>query len=119
MVAERASLLSGRDDEFVATVLMGYTGMRWGEVVGLETEHLRGHRLRGEWQLYELDTGEFHRCPPKDESRRWIGLPDLSVDDRCRRARTAPLINSGGCHRLLITGSTRAPGWSCAARWGS
>lgn len=76
MVAERAALLSGRDDEFVATVLMGYTGMRWGEVVGLETEYLRGHRLRVEWQLYELDTGELHRCPPKDESRRWIDLPD-------------------------------------------
>lgn len=39
--AERASLLSGRDDEFVAVVTKGYTGMRWGQLVGLETEFLR------------------------------------------------------------------------------
>lgn len=50
--------------------------MRWGEVVGLETEYLRGERLRVEWQLYELETGELHRCPPKDGSRRWIDLPE-------------------------------------------
>jgi hypothetical protein len=36
LLAERAALLSGRDDEFVSIVLMGYTGMRWAENVGLE-----------------------------------------------------------------------------------
>src|SRR5690606_8393466 len=39
LIAERAALLSGRDDEFVAVMLMAYTGMRWGELVGLETEY--------------------------------------------------------------------------------
>lgn len=41
LTAERASLLSGRHDEFVAVVLKGYTGMRWGEIVGLERKFVR------------------------------------------------------------------------------
>ncbi|AEM88306.1 LacI family DNA-binding transcriptional regulator [Streptomyces violaceusniger] len=72
LTAERASLLSGRDDEFVGVVTKGYTGMRWGEVVGLETDFIRPTAVRVEWQLYELDSGEFERCPPKDDSHRTI-----------------------------------------------
>ncbi|MCX4989479.1 MULTISPECIES: LacI family DNA-binding transcriptional regulator [unclassified Streptomyces] len=75
LIAERASLLSGRDDEFVAVVTKGYTGMRWGEIVGLETEFVRPAAARVEWQLYELDSGEFERCPPKDDSYRTIDAP--------------------------------------------
>lgn len=75
LIAERASLLSGRDDEFVAIVTMGYTGIRWGELVGLEQQYLRRGTLRVEWQLYELDTGELVKCPPKDDSYRSIDLP--------------------------------------------
>lgn len=76
LVAERASLLSGRDDEFVAVILKGYTGMRWGELVGLEPKFARPESVRVEWQLYELDTGELHRCPPKDDSYRTIDTPE-------------------------------------------
>lgn len=77
LVAERASLLSGRDDEFVASILKAYTGMRWGEVVGLEREYARQEAgsVRVEWQLYELDSGELVRCPPKDDSYRTIDTP--------------------------------------------
>ncbi|MGW8378576.1 LacI family DNA-binding transcriptional regulator [Streptomyces sp. ODS28] len=75
LTAERASLLSGRDDEFIATVTKGYTGARWGEIVGLETEFVRQDHIRVEWQLYELDSGEFVRCPPKDDSYRNIDTP--------------------------------------------
>jgi hypothetical protein len=46
LIAERSALLSGRDDEFVAVVLDGYTGIRWGETVGLETEFVRWARRR-------------------------------------------------------------------------
>jgi hypothetical protein len=77
LIAERAALLSGRDDEFVAVVLKGFTGMRWAELVGLETEFVRRGSIRVEWQLYELDTGVFLRCPPKDDSHpddRYSGL---------------------------------------------
>jgi hypothetical protein len=41
--------------------------MRWGEIVGLEREFVRPASVRVEWQLYELDSGEFERCPPKDD----------------------------------------------------
>jgi hypothetical protein len=36
LVAERAALLAGRDDEFTMLVTIGYTGMRWGETTGLK-----------------------------------------------------------------------------------
>ncbi|MFJ5984209.1 LacI family DNA-binding transcriptional regulator [Lentzea sp. NPDC092896] len=75
LIAERAALLSGRDDEFVAVVTKFYTGVRWGELVGLETEHTRLRSIRIEWQLYELSTGVLHRCPPKDDSYRDIDVP--------------------------------------------
>jgi len=39
LMAERAALLSARDDEFIAIILMADTGMRWGEIVGLETDY--------------------------------------------------------------------------------
>ncbi|PSM41690.1 LacI family transcriptional regulator [Streptomyces dioscori] len=74
---ERASLFSGRDDEFVAVVTKGCTGMRWGEIVGLETEFIRRAAVRVEWQRYELDSGgrESERCPPEDDSYRTIDAP--------------------------------------------
>ncbi|WP_457029257.1 tyrosine-type recombinase/integrase [Kitasatospora sp. P5_F3] len=99
LLAERMALLSGRDDEFVATVLKGYTGMRWGEVVGMETEFIRPKSVRIEWQLYELDTGELHRCPPKDDSYRDIDTPDFLgalLADHITRTRPRPC----ECHGL-------------------
>ncbi|MDT5039457.1 MAG: hypothetical protein QOE51_442 [Actinoplanes sp.] len=77
LIAERAALLSGRDDEFVAVVTEGFTGIRWGELVGLETAYVRKQAVRVEWQLYELDNGRFERCPPKDGSRRTVAVPDF------------------------------------------
>ncbi|MCQ8772274.1 LacI family DNA-binding transcriptional regulator [Streptomyces telluris] len=72
LVSERMALLSGRDDEFVGGLTKGYTGARWGELVGLEPAFCRPNSIRVEWQLYELDNGELHRCPPKDDSYRTI-----------------------------------------------
>ncbi|MFE1032497.1 tyrosine-type recombinase/integrase [Streptomyces sp. NPDC058807] len=97
LTAERAALLSGRDDEFVAVVLKGYTGMRWGEIVGLETAYARPGAVRVEWQLYELDSGELVRCPPKDDSYRTIDSMDwLSALVANHVARTKPTPCS--CH---------------------
>ncbi|OJF13306.1 tyrosine-type recombinase/integrase [Couchioplanes caeruleus] len=76
LLAERAALLSGRDDEFLAVTTLGFTGLRWGELVGLETRYIRPGEVRVEWQLYELDTGELHRCPPKDDSYRTVHVPE-------------------------------------------
>lgn len=55
LIAERAALSSGRDDEFVGIVLKGFTGMRWGELVGLEPEYVRKSGIRIEWQLYPTE----------------------------------------------------------------
>lgn len=75
LIAERAALLSGRDDEFVMSTMIAYTGMRWGETVGLDRPYVRPHAIRVESQLYELTSGELVRCPPKDDSHRTIDSP--------------------------------------------
>jgi integrase len=99
LIAERAALLSGRDDEFVAIVLDGFTGLRWGELVGLEPQYVRTNGIRVEWQLYELDNGELLRCPPKDMSRRVVVTPKWLVDLVKRHiAGTRPVACS--CHGL-------------------
>ncbi|MEV8508115.1 LacI family DNA-binding transcriptional regulator [Actinoplanes sp. NPDC051475] len=93
LIAERAALLSGRDDEFAAVVSAGFTGLRWGELVGLETKYVRPGALRVEWQLYELDNGQFHRCPPKDGSHRTVVTPDWLTDllmGQIRQTRPEP-----------------------------
>ncbi|MER7412976.1 LacI family DNA-binding transcriptional regulator [Streptomyces cacaoi] len=93
LVAERMAILSGRDDEFVACVQKGYTGMRWGELVGLETEFVRPAGFRVEWQLYELDSGELVRCPPKDDSYRTVDGPEFLtrlVRDHVASKKLAP-----------------------------
>ncbi|WP_170154719.1 LacI family DNA-binding transcriptional regulator [Lentzea atacamensis] len=117
LIAERAALLSGRDDEFVAVVTKAFTGMRWGELVGLETEYVRHGEIRVQWQLYELDTGELHRCPPKDDSYRTIDTPkwhsELLIEHLAHRTAGAC-----ACHGLdyVFTGhrasntSSRATG---------
>jgi len=108
LIAERAALLSGRDDELTAVLLMGYTGMRWAEVVGLETEYARPDSVRVEWQLYELDTGKLHRCPPKDDSHRTLDLPHWLarlLSDHVARARPTPC----ACHHRTYVFRGHAP----------
>ena len=68
-MAKRAALLAGRDGEFTMLVTIGYTGMRWGETIGLEHDLLLPALINAEWQLREI-SGRFHRLPPKDDSCR-------------------------------------------------
>ncbi|MFE6025610.1 LacI family DNA-binding transcriptional regulator [Streptomyces niveus] len=113
LTAERAALLSGRDDEFVAVVLKGYTGKRWGEVVGLETEFVRPGAFRVEWQLYELDTGEMARCPPKDDSYRTIdsmGWLSSLVFDHIARTKPTPCPCHGRTYVFHGQGAARTGG---------
>jgi hypothetical protein len=98
LVAERAALLADRDDEFTTLVTIGYTGMRWGETIGLERYLLLSALINVEWQLREV-SGRFHRLPPKDDSYRSTNVEPLTPVDipppspRCwppgRQARTA------------------------------
>ena len=105
LVAERCGLLGGAD-EFARTVVMAATGMRWGEVNGLQASYVRRpdqrrshHYIRVEWQLIELN-GKFYLAPPKDGSRRDIDIPawlfDLihTVIAHARRCR-CPLNENG------------------------
>lgn len=72
--AERAALLSGRDDEFILVVTIGWTGKRWGEAIGLEDNDVLKARIALESQLAEIK-GRFSKIPPKDDSRRRVDTP--------------------------------------------
>jgi integrase len=80
LIAERAALLSGSDEDFVFLVTLAYTGMRWAEAIGLEQEYLLLSLINVEWQLHEIN-GTFHRLPPKDDSYRSTSWePQLPLD---------------------------------------
>jgi len=79
LIAERAAILSGQDDDFVLVVTKGWTGMRWGEVVGLERPWFRLSAIHVDWQLCELN-GHFRKTPPKDDSVRRVDLPPFLTD---------------------------------------
>jgi hypothetical protein len=97
LLAERAALLSGRDDEFTMIVAIGYTGLRWGETIGLERGFVTGPEIHVEWQLREIN-GRFHRLPPKDDSYRspnWepclpVDLPEFLARLLARQAEAQP-----------------------------
>ena len=116
LVAERAALLSGQDD-FVLVIAIAYTGMRWAEMIGLESEYCQPGLINVEWQLREVN-GRFHRLPPKDDSYRSVNwAPYLPVDlppflDELIARQTATARNRtcrcksdhGGSRHLLFTG---------------
>jgi integrase len=74
LVAERCAALSGCDTDFVMIVTIAWTGMRWGEAVGLPPDCVREETMGIEWKLYELG-GWFYRGRPKDGSIRPADLP--------------------------------------------
>lgn len=73
LIAERMSILSGRDDELVMVLTAFWEALRLGELVGLEKRYVRPRSLRVESQLHEVE-GTLLRCPPKDDS---YGDPDM------------------------------------------
>jgi hypothetical protein len=69
-----------QEEEFIMLVTIAYTGMRWGETIGLEGDLLLPSLINVEWQLREI-SGIFHRLPPKDDSYRSANWePYLPVD---------------------------------------
>lgn len=101
LVAERAAIMAGRDDEFILVVTKAWTGARWGELVGLERRYVRKGTLHIEWQLEELDDGTWDRCPPKEDSRRTVDLPPFLVSllNRQVRASQTDRVAVCGCYR--------------------
>jgi integrase len=117
LLAERAALLTGRDEDFTMILTIGYTGLRWGEAIGLECGYLHPGGLHVEWQLRELN-GRFYRLPPKDDSYRspaWepclpVDLPPFLTGLLSRQIRDHPrptcscAPQHGGSGRYLFLG---------------
>ncbi|QKW36960.1 hypothetical protein HUT06_25505 [Actinomadura sp. NAK00032] len=68
LLAERCGLLAGREDDFVLIVLAAYSGMRWGEAMGLQRPLCRLDHVQIDWQLREY-SGRLEMAPPKDAAR--------------------------------------------------
>jgi regulatory LacI family protein/integrase-like protein len=79
---------------------------------------VRQKSIRIEWQLYELDTGELLRCPPKDDSHRTIDTPDwLSRLLSEHIARTQP--RPCACHGRTYVFSGHRPANGSASNPGA
>lgn len=113
LFAERLGVL-GRDDDFVFGLTLAYTGMRWGEIVGLQPNYVRPGKIRVDWQLEEVG-GKFFLLPPKDDSNRDVDTPPFlsgllsellqaRSDQRCR------------CKPVTIAGQQEQP-CQGGARW--
>jgi integrase len=82
LVAERCGILGGRDEDFLFPITKAYTGMRLGEMLGLEKRYCRAklhQMIRVEWQLVEV-RGTFYRRPPKKNSRGDVPLPSFLAE---------------------------------------
>jgi len=79
LFAERCSVLSGTDTDFVMVITMAYTGMRWSEASGLPPECVGAGTLDIDWKLYELEA-RFYRGRPKDGSIRTADLPPFLAE---------------------------------------
>lgn len=88
--AERCGLLAGREDDFILIVLTAFTGMRWGEVMGLQRPYCRLDHIQVDWQLREY-SGKLEMAPPKDDSYRAIDLPPFLAGFVSRQAQGRPL----------------------------
>lgn len=91
LIAERAGLLTGRADEFVSSMLAAYTGMRLGEIRGLERKHAKLGLIDVQWQLREVGNHVFLKAPPKHNRRRKIPLPPFLtrlMSDQQRRTES-------------------------------
>lgn len=80
LLAERMSILSGRDDELIMTATLQHGLLRLGECVGLERQYSRPGVIRVEWQLCETGGGQLIKAIPKDGSRGSVVIPPFLQD---------------------------------------
>ncbi len=80
VIAERAALLSGRDDDFTMIVTIRYTGLRWGEAIGLERDFVRPAEIHVEWQLREINGRSTGSRPRTTPTAAADGEPCLPID---------------------------------------
>jgi integrase len=109
LIAERAALLAGRDDEFVALVLMGFTGMRWGEIVGLEAEYAHLGSIRVEWPTLRVGHRRVAALPTQGRLLPHDRHPAVAIQMVSGHlARTAP--TPCACHgRTYVFRGLSAP----------
>ncbi|GGU64611.1 hypothetical protein GCM10010502_14160 [Kitasatospora aureofaciens] len=75
--------------------------------------------MRIEWQLYELDNGELHRCPPKDDSYRTIDTPPFLsalLTRQIERNRPKPCACHGRTYVFSGHGAANGAARGCARR---
>ncbi|WP_280406129.1 LacI family DNA-binding transcriptional regulator [Nocardia brasiliensis] len=92
LIGERMALLTGRDDEFVAMIVKRLTGIRAGELRGIEVDKWTPSKLLVHWQLAEI-RGVFDRCIPKCGSVRDVDWPEFlsnMVADHIDRTAPTP-----------------------------
>jgi len=79
LFAERCSVLSGADTDFVMLITMAYTGMRWSEAIGC----LRGPSAARRWISHGSSTSWTHgstvAVPRTDRSAPWTSHPSLKI----------------------------------------
>lgn len=107
LLAERLAVLSGRNDDFIMAITFAYTGMRWGELMGLQPEYVRLSHVRVDQQLMEL-AGRFYLLPPKDDSHRNIDLPPFLADLLSRQLQARPGQHCS-CTPREVDGQTEQP----------
>jgi len=90
LIAERAAIMSGRGDELVAVLLGYYTGLRWGELAGLETRFALPGKIRVRWQLRERAGGHIRKRPKFGKTRELDTPPWLDALLAEHTARTSP-----------------------------
>jgi hypothetical protein len=83
LIAERCATMSGCDTDFVMIVSIAWTGMRWGEAVGLPPECVHEEAVGIERKLYELG-GRLYRGRPKDGSIRPADLSPFRAERALR-----------------------------------
>ena len=121
LLAERMALLSGRDEEFISAITMYNSGLRFGELVGLERKYCRPDEgvIRVEWQLYESDR-DWYRQAPKDDSYRDVHIPQFVAELLQRQLDAVPHKPTPVCachrpptvHRFLVAALKRRGAWT-------
>lgn len=87
LLAERASSITGRDDEFILLTTMYYTGMRISEVMGIEIGAVSS-KYRLQMQLAQIHSSKvLYYKGPKFDSKRVIDIPGFLLQLWRRQAR--------------------------------
>lgn len=121
--AEVAKFAGAVKDPTLAVLIfvLAYTGIRWGEAIGLRVKHINLFRCRLHIRenAVEVD-GEIKVGEPKNWERRTVAFPKLlrkALDQLCKNKSKDDLVfsNELGKHLLRPRTSTESGSWFVAA----